>query len=235
MARPTRAPAPSCRGAPPGGDGRLDTPVYHRNIGPIRDTLAAWLDGRDGVVLELGSGTGQHVAALRRAFPALVWQASDPDPLHRASCDAWDPGAPPALDLDAAADWPADPAVARLGPLTAVLACNMVHIAPRAAACGLIAGAGRALAPGGLLILYGPFVEDGVHTGPGNAAFDAQLRARNPAWGLRDVADLRAAAGAAGLGFGALTPMPANNRILVFERQVPCANADADAGAARRR
>lgn len=216
MAHPTSPPAPRYRGAAPGG--RLDNPVYHRNAVAIRDALAPWLEARTGTILEIGSGTGQHVAFLRAAFPALVWQASDPDPLHRASCDAWDPAAPPALDIDASADWAARPDIAAHGPLAGVLACNVVHIAPWRVARGLVAGAGRALAPGGLLLLYGPFVEDGAHTGPGNAAFDAQLRAQDPEWGLRDVVDLRALGRAAGLDFAALVPMPANNRLLILAR-----------------
>jgi hypothetical protein len=216
MARPTSAPAPRYRCAAP--DGRLDSPVFHRNVEPLLAALTPLLEGRSGTAFEIGSGTGQHIAALRRAFPRLVWQASDPDPVHRKSCDAWSPAASPALDIDAASDWPDRPEVAGLAPFALILSLNVVHIAPWSVAIGLVAGAGRALARGGLLALYGPFREDGAHTGPGNAAFDAQLRAQDPAWGLRDTADLRWLAEGAGLAFRALVPMPANNRLMLFER-----------------
>lgn len=203
-------------------DVRLDSPVFQRNCPPLLVALAPWLAHRTGVVLEIGSGTGQHAAAFRLGFPALDWVASDPDPEHRASILAWAGalGLPPrpALYLDAATEWARDPTVAALGPLTAVLSMNVIHIAPVRVAEGIVRGAGHALGPGGLLVFYGPFVEHGEHTGEGNRQFDARLRAENPEWGVRDVDDLTGLARAAGLVPAALVPMPANNRLLIFRR-----------------
>jgi SAM-dependent methyltransferase len=184
--------------------------------------LAPWFAGRSGPVLEIGAGTGQHAAAFRLGYPALDWVASDPDPDHRASIAAWAEAAGlsprPVLDLDAADDWAVAPEVAALGPLAAVVAMNVIHIAPLAVAEGIVRGAGRALGPHGLLVFYGPFRENGVHTGEGNRRFDEGLRAENPGWGVRDTAEIGAMAAAAGLVPAACVAMPANNRLLIFRR-----------------
>jgi len=203
-------------------DGRLSTPVYARNFPPVVAALAPWLGGRHGTVLEIGCGTGQHGASFALAFPCLDWWPSDPDAGHRASARAWaaELGAPdrPPLALDAASDWAQDPAVQALGPLTAVVAMNVIHIAPSVVASGILAGAAQRLAPGGLMIFYGPFLESGHPTAPGNASFDAALRADHPDWGLREVGALRREAAAPGLEFAGLIAMPANNRLLILRQ-----------------
>ncbi len=203
-------------------DGRLTAPTFARNSPPIIARLAPWLTGLCGPVLEIGSGTGQHAAAMALAFPNLQWWPSDPDAAHRVSISAWQthlraPGRA-AMALDGAADWASDAGVAALGPLAGVVSMNVIHISPVAVARGIIAGAGKALGPGGMLIFYGPFKENGEHTGAGNAAFDRGLRAENPDWGLRDIAELTAWSAAAGLGREAVITMPANNRILLFRK-----------------
>ena len=116
----------------------------------------------------------------------------------------------PVLDIDAATDWARAPEVAAVGPLTAVVAMNVIHIAPIAVAEGIVRGAGQALAPQGLLVFYGPFRENGVHSGEGNRRFDEGLRAENPAWGVRDLAEVADMAKAAGLSPAAMIAMPAN-------------------------
>jgi len=184
--------------------------------------LVPWLAGLSGPVLEIGAGTGQHAAAFALAFPDLLWWPSDPDPHNRASVSAWQENlhapirAP--LDLDAASDWSDDPAVQALGRLSAILSMNVIHIAPFAVARGIVAGAAATLAADGLLIFYGPFRENGAHTGPGNAAFDAGLRTENPDWGVRDIAELSQLTKPAGLTQAAFITMPANNRLLIFRK-----------------
>lgn len=199
------------------GGGRLSAPAAERNMDAVRAALAPRLAGLTGLVLEIGSGTGQHVADWAEAFPELDWQPSDPDPLHLASIAAWRdaswrPNLRAPLALDVTADWP------ELGPLTGVISLNVIHIAPWAVAEAIASGAGRALAPGGLLLFYGPFREGGAHTAPSNAAFDESLRARDPAWGVRDLDALAELAAAAGLGAPDVTPMPANNRLVAFAK-----------------
>lgn len=167
-----------------------------------------------GTVLEVASGSGEHAAYLAGEFPALDWQPSDADPAACASIAAWCDGinnvAPP-LALDAAAPrWPAARA-------DAVLCVNMVHISPWAATLGLAAGAGRVLPAGAPLVLYGPFRQADVPLAPSNAAFDEDLRARDPFWGIRSVEDVAAVAGAFALE--RVVPMPANNLTLVFRRR----------------
>ncbi|WP_108482161.1 DUF938 domain-containing protein [Oceaniglobus ichthyenteri] len=204
-------------------DGRLFAPVFGRNFPAVLAALAPWLSGRSGAVLEIGCGTGQHAASFALAFPNLSWWPSDPDAGHRASARAWaaELGAPARapLALDAATDWATDTAVTTLGPLSAVVSMNVIHIAPYAVTSGIINGAAQCLQADGLLIFYGPFIETGQPTTAGNASFDAGLRAENPAWGLRDVTDIRREAAALGLGFAALIAMPANNRLLIFRKE----------------
>lgn len=204
--------------APPDdGDGRLHAPATLRNRAPIAAVLARWLPPA-GTVLELASGTGEHALHFAAAFPALAWQPSDPDPAHRRSIAAYCRGAERAnlrapLDIDVtAADWPL------AGPVDAMVCCNLIHIAPWAAAEGLVAGAARYLRAGGGLYLYGPFKRGGRHTAPSNAAFDASLRAQNPAWGVRDLEAVADLAAAAGFAAPLIEAMPANNLSLWFVR-----------------
>jgi SAM-dependent methyltransferase len=205
-------------------DGRLRSPSFVRNFVPIRDALSLCLRDAGGTVLEFGSGTGQHIAHWARAFPAIKWVPSDIDSAHHASISAWGKAlgcsnlAAP-LFVDAATDWTNDPPVQALGILTAVLSCNVIHIAPWDVTQGIVEGAARVLAPGGgALILYGPFREGGNHTGPGNAGFDAALRDENPDWGVRDLDEVSALAAASGLGAAQINRMPSNNLLAAFVR-----------------
>ena len=193
---------------------RLAAAAAERNQEPILEVLARVLPAK-GLVLEIASGTGQHVARFARALPALEWQPSDPDPDHLESIRAWIEGlanvrAP--LDLDVLRKpWP-------IRRADAVFCANMIHVAPWAATEALVAGAGEVLGAGGLLILYGPFKRDGQHTAPSNAAFDANLRAQDPAWGVRDLEAVAALAAAAGFAPPLFQAMPANNLSLWFAR-----------------
>ncbi|PWC36973.1 SAM-dependent methyltransferase [Azospirillum sp. TSO22-1] len=191
---------------------RLDAPATGRNRDPILAVLRRVLPAR-GTVLEVAGGTGQHAAHFAEALPDLVWQPTDPDPAHRASIAAWTEGLPnvrPPLALDATRrPWPVERA-------DAVLCINMIHIAPWAACLGLLAGAAEILASGAPLVLYGPYRRGGAHTAPSNAAFDANLRARNPEWGVRDLEAVAHAA--AGFVLDEVVEMPANNLTVVFRR-----------------
>jgi hypothetical protein len=210
---------------PATADGRLDAPTFHRNHGPIRDVLVRFLAGRTGHAVEIASGTGQHVVEFARALPDLVWWPTDLRRAHLASIAAWRrhggvANVMPPLALDVTTpEWrTARSGVAPPADLAAVVCINMLHIAPWAATEGLLEGAGRRLAPDGTLFIYGPFARDGAHTAPSNASFDASLRRQDPAWGVRDIRDVAAAAVERGLRLGEVTAMPSNNFTLVFER-----------------
>ena len=200
--------------APP--EGGRTSPATARNRQPILDILAPRLP--DGArVLEIASGAGEHAAFLAAALPNVTWQPSDPDPTAQASITAWrTQAAPPNLApprlIDAAdlGAWPTQ-------PVDAIVCINMIHISPWAATQGLMAGAGRLLTPGGKLFLYGPYIEADVPTAPGNLAFDESLKSRNPAWGLRDLADVAALASRHGLTRAERIAMPANNLIVIFQ------------------
>jgi hypothetical protein len=192
-------------------------PATTRNRDPIAAVLAEELPDT-GLVLEVASGSGEHAVHFARTFPALSWQPSDFDPAALASIAAWRDEAglsnlQPPLSLDVtASSWPPDYA-------DAVVCCNMIHIAPIAAAEGLVAGAARLLPPGAPLVLYGPFLEREVETAPSNLAFDADLRGRNPEWGLRDVEFIDQLAQFKGFIRTRRVAMPANNLALVYRRQ----------------
>ena len=196
---------------------KLSSPSAQRNREPLAAVLADWLP-ESGLVLEVASGSGEHAVHFAGAFPQLEWQPTDPDPQALLSIKAWraDSGLanlrePVILDATAAT-WPIEQA-------EAVLNINMVHISPWAAALGLLDGAARVLASGGKLILYGPWTLQRFQPAPSNLAFDADLRRRNPAWGLRKVEDFAREAEKRGLLLEDQREMPANNRMLLFIRR----------------
>ncbi len=211
-------------GVPQEPDGRLFGPAFARNHGPIWAAIGPFLHKQSGNVLELGSGTGQHIIEFARATPQLVWWPSDIIPTHLASIEAWrqhtnlaNLRAPQRIDLGNA-DWTWDANGGAGGPLAAMICINVLHIAPWSVSQNLLAGAGRFLRADGRLFVYGPFMRNGAHTASSNAAFDASLRAENPDWGVRDTADLAVAAESAGLILADATEMPANNLVLAFAR-----------------
>lgn len=197
-------------------DPRLFAPATQRNRQPILEVLSRVLPS-DGLVLETASGSGEHAVWFAQQLRPLVWQPSDPDPLMRQSIAAHAAGADiktlmAPLDLDVTrAPWPIERA-------DGVVCINMIHIAPWAAAEGLMSGAGAILPAGGVLCLYGPFKRDGRHTAPSNASFDQSLRSENPAWGVRDLEAVSDVAAAQGLALDEVVEMPANNLTLVFRR-----------------
>lgn len=197
-------------------DARHYAPATQRNRDPILEVLRPLLPAR-GVVLEIASGSGEHAVHFASALPALTFQPSDPDARGRASIEAWRdqarlPNLLPPLALDAArTPWP-------IAAADAVVCINMIHISPWSAAEGLIRGAASILPAGAPLYLYGPYLRAGVETAPSNLAFDADLRRRDPEWGLRDLDAMTALAASHGFLPPDLTEMPANNLSVVFLR-----------------
>lgn len=192
-------------------------PATLRNRDPIADVLARELPAR-GRVLEIAAGTGEHAVFFAGHFPALDWQPSDPSPEALASIAAYreeyagtNLAAPVLLDAAKPDGW-------GITDAAALVCINMVHISPWEATQGLFRGAARLLrgAGGGPLILYGPYVEEGVETAPSNHDFDASLKARNPLWGLREAEALDALAAQHGMARSARYTLPANNIMLVY-------------------
>ena len=228
---------------------RQFSPSAARNRGPIRDVLARVLP-KNGIVLEIGSGTGEHAVCFARALPGLLWLPSDPDRDARASIKAWigtehlaNVREPVAIDVCRktwdverkawdverkawAAErktWDAEDDA----PFDAMVCLNMIHIAPWAASVGLLSGAGRLLRSGGILFLYGPFMRGGAHTAASNASFDADLKRRDKDWGIRDLDELVHEAAPHGFELREAVNMPANNLSLVFVKANPAHHSTA--------
>jgi len=203
--------------------GLPSSPSVARNRAPILAVLRDRLPAGPRI-LEIASGSGEHAPFLAPALDAVCWQASDANPAAVAGIAARFAGAgldalAPPIRLDAAAPGWAATARAALADPDAVLAVNLIHIAPWRVCVGLMEGAGALLAPGGLLYLYGAYKRDGRHTAPSNARFDAALRAQDPEWGVRDLEAVAETAARNGLDLAEIVEMPADNLSLIFRRR----------------
>jgi hypothetical protein len=201
---------------PPPSGARV-SPSVARNREPILSVLKPRLPNR-GAVLEIAAGTGEHAAYLAAALPDILWRPTDPDPDALVSIAAWRDHAalanllsPQLIDAADPDSWPSD-------QVDAMVNINMIHISPWSATEGLMTGAGRLLAPGAMLFLYGPYIEADVETVPSNLSFDLSLRSRNPAWGVRHLDDVSALGARHGLHLAERIAMPANNLALVFRK-----------------
>ena len=199
---------------------RLFSPSAARNRDVIGSVLIKYMPAT-GVILEVGSGTGEHAVHMAQLLPGVRWLPGDPDPDSRASIAAWTAHAglenvSPPHSIDVSGNrWDG----IQDGECSGIVSINMIHIAPFSAARGLIAGAGRYLKQGGALFLYGPFSRNGQHTAPSNEDFDASLKSRDAAWGVRDLEnDLLPLAYDAGLKVEAVVDMPANNLSVILRK-----------------
>jgi hypothetical protein len=197
---------------------RLSSPAAQRNRGPILEVLRRVLPS-SGRVLEVASGSGEHVVFFAKALPDFVWQPSDPEPASLDSIKSWAAHArlsnvlaPLVLDVTRAR-W-----AYSIDAVDAVVCINMIHIAPWEACLGLFYGCEALLSPGAPLVLYGPFLRSGVHTAASNAAFDASLRRQDPRWGLRDLDAVVREAGLRGFRLAEVVEMPANNLTVVLRK-----------------
>jgi hypothetical protein len=198
-------------------DLRRHSPAAERNRVAILAELQRLLPPQ-GVLLEIASGTGQHAAHCSPGLPGWQWQPSDFEAAALPSISTWCAGldrvrAPLQLDV-LSPEWSGVPS-----QVDAIFCANMIHIAPWECCGGLMRGAARYLSPQGLLITYGPHLEDGVETSPGNAGFDVDLRLRDARWGLRRREDVEHEAAEAGLVLRERVAMPANNLLLVWVRE----------------
>jgi len=197
-------------------DPRRRAPAALRNRAPILEVLREYLP-ESGTVLEIASGTGEHICYFAAAMPHLNWQPTDIDPDALASTAAYCGDAalvnlapPQRLDVTSS-EWPHAPAAG-------VICVNMIHIAPWSCCEGLVRGAAAVLKDRAPLVLYGPFKRNGVHTAPTNDAFDQTLRRQNPAWGVREMEAVESAARDVGLDESTAIEMPSNNFCLILRR-----------------
>jgi hypothetical protein len=196
--------------------GRLVSPSAERNKGPIGEVLARVLPGQ-GLALEVGSGTGQHVVHFARTMPGLTWQPTERDaPCLQSiagwlACEAFTNVRPPVYLDVSDVPWP-------ISSAAVVVSVNLLHISPWSVTLALVRSAKTTLLPGGLMFLYGPYRRQGRHTSLGNENFDRQLRAANSAWGVRDLEEVVKLAVAEGLEWRDTYEMPANNLGVLFQK-----------------
>ena len=199
---------------------RLEFPAAQRNRDPILEELRRLMPGKATTLLEIASGSGEHAVHFARQLPQLTIQPTDFEAPHRASIDAWveheglQDRVRPALALDTTATWPLD----AIGHVDLIYCANMIHIAPWPACVGLFRGAQRLLETGEPLVLYGPFLRRHIDTADSNVAFDASLKSRNEAWGIRDLDEVISVAADHSFALDEVVEMPANNLIVVFRR-----------------
>ena len=196
-------------------DARQSWPAPERNKAPILAELRRVLPA-SGTVLEIASGSGQHVVHFAQALRDLHWQPTDREADHLASIDAWSgalslPNVAPAMHLDVLEPWPIDHA-------DALLNSNLIHIAPWSVTTALLNGAAALLSVGAPMVLYGPYKRQGAHTAPSNESFDESLRARDPSWGVRNLETVVEVAQQAGFALEEVVQMPANNLLCVYRR-----------------
>ena len=201
-------------------DCRTYAPATERNREAILNVLkqalpAAPDDPRP--VLEIGSGSGEHVVYFAQHFPALIWQPTEASTEALPSIQGWiehtgstNVAAPMVLDVNQS-PWP-------IAQATAIIAINVIHYSPWESTQALLQGAADILPANGVLYLYGPYKRNGAHTAPSNEAFEGWLKARNPAFGVRDLDTLVSLAQAHGLILDRVVEMPANNLSVVLRR-----------------
>lgn len=192
-------------------------PAPERNKEPLLAVLKTILP-KQGSLLEIAGGSGQHAVFFAAKLPQWKIQSSDTDPENLASIRAWveetplaNLGAPLSIDV-LQPDWQVD-------AVDAIYCANMIHIAPWECTLGLMHGAGIHLKDDGLLITYGPYQIDGQHTAPSNAVFDENLKSRNPEWGVRNLNAVIDVAASHGLSYSHHVTMPANNQTVIFRKQ----------------
>jgi hypothetical protein len=198
-------------------DGRLVSPSAERNKGPITEILMRVLPAR-GDVLEISSGTGQHVLHFAQALPHIRWQPTERDADCLTSIASW-LAQTPAPNINAPLYLDVHDGIWPVHDVAAVVCINMIHIAPPSATEALLRGAGNVIAHGGILFLYGSFRRKGRHTSTSNEAFDALLKAENPEWGVRDLEDVAQLAAIVGLDLEQTHDMPANNLAVIFRKR----------------
>lgn len=207
-------------------DGRQFAPAAERNKNFVLKELKTYLPS-SGTILEIASGTGEQAIYFTERLNNIYWQPSDYEEDKLISIAAWQEHSPcervhPPIKIDTGEpSWVCEDnkLAQRLDPISAIVCINMIHIAPWEAGLGLLAGAGRILNPNGILFFYGPYKRSGKHTSPSNEAFDQRLKERDPTWGLRDIDEVEVEAKPHGLLLKEVVDMPANNFVLIFEKQ----------------
>ena len=208
-------------------DGRLDVTAFHTNSDPILGVLHEVINStKNGDVVEIGSGSGQHVSKFAAEFPFLTFWPTDPNPGHCRSINAWRQfykiqNVNSATELDVRDDWKSTGLAFEPKTLAAIITINVLHIAPWSVSEAILRCAGQLLRQDGHLIIYGPFARDGIHIAKSNSEFDEALRQKNPEWGVRDLSDITKIAESRGLILKGIFEMPANNFTLVYKPRQP--------------
>ncbi len=203
-------------------DKRLFFPATLKNKNPIADVLYNYMP-KNGMVLEIASGSGEHAVAYQKLFKSVIWQASDPNPIHRESINAWisyeglKKKMPEPLDIDVNRNpWPLSQK--ELQNITSILCINLLHISPWLTTETLFMESAKLLGNEKPLIIYGPFIQNGKHISKSNEVFDLSLKTRNKLWGLREINAIISIARKNGFLNCVTIRMPANNFSIIFHK-----------------
>ena len=203
-------------------DYRLFFSATHRNRDYIGDVLSKIIK-KNGSILEIGSGSGEHGVVFQKRFPEIIWQTSDPDLLHRKSISSWidyeklNEIMPQPLELDVEKfPWPLP--LKLVNSLQGIVSINMIHVAKWNCTIGLFKGAGKLLREGQFLILYGPFKIGNKHISQSNYFFDNSIKSKNELWGIKNLEDVSAEAKKNGFCQENIIRMPANNFSIIYKK-----------------
>ena len=203
-------------------DNRLFFPATQRNKESIENVLTRFIK-KNGSVLEIGSGSGEHGVVFQKRFPEIIWQTSDPDLLHRKSIISWidyeklNKKMPQPLSLDVE-NIPWEIPLKLANSLQGIVSINLIHVAQWTCTIALFKGAGKLLKKGHFLILYGPFKIGNKHTSQSNYFFDNSLKIQNDLWGIRDVKEINDEAEKNGFIQEDMIKMPANNFSIIYKK-----------------
>ena len=203
-------------------DKRLFFPATQRNRDFIGDVLSRIIK-KDGLILEIGSGSGEHGVFFQKRFPEIIWQTSDPDLLYRKSIISWieyeelNNKMPQPLELDVE-KIPWKVPLKLTHSMQGIVSINMIHVAQWACTIALFKGASKLLKKGQFLILYGPFKIGNKHTSQSNYFFDNSLKIKNDLWGIRNLEEVTDEAKKNGFFREKIVNMPANNFSVIFRK-----------------
>ena len=204
-------------------DNRLFFPATRRNRDCIGNVLSKMIKKKNGSILEVGSGSGEHGVVFQKRFPEIMWQTSDPDLLHIKSISSWikyeelDKKMPQPIMLDVE-KIPWNISLELIQSLQGIVSINMIHVAQWSSTVALFKESGKLLKKGQFLMLYGPFKIGNKNTSQSNYFFDNSLKMQNDHWGIRDLDEVSKEGRKNGFFQEDAISMPSNNLSIIYRK-----------------